>query len=101
MGIINVTPDSFSGDGLESSADPVQAAVDQAAEFIDVGVDILDIGGESTRPGSEPVGAEEETQRVIPVITALSKIFDIPISIDTYKASVAEKALDAGAASDQ
>jgi dihydropteroate synthase/2-amino-4-hydroxy-6-hydroxymethyldihydropteridine diphosphokinase len=97
MGIINLTPDSFSGDGLNSATDPVKAAVDQAARFIEAGVDILDLGGESTRPGSEPVGAEEETQRVLPVIEALVGEYDITISIDTYKASVAAKALDAGA----
>lgn len=97
MGIINVTPDSFSGDGLNTTTDPVSAAVNQAARFIKSGVDILDVGGESTRPGSEPVGAEEETQRVLPVIEALAAEFDTTISIDTYKASVAAKALDAGA----
>ncbi|MEN8240969.1 MAG: dihydropteroate synthase [Chloroflexota bacterium] len=97
MGIINVTPDSFSGDGLKTASDPVQAAVDQAAEFVACGVDILDVGGESTRPGSEPIDAQEEAQRVIPVIKAISEKFEIPISIDTYKAEVAEKALEAGA----
>jgi dihydropteroate synthase len=97
MGIINVTPDSFSGDGLDSTADPVQAAVEQAAQFVKAGVDILDVGGESTRPGSEPVGAEEEAQRVLPVIEALAAWFETPISIDTYKASVAARALQAGA----
>jgi dihydropteroate synthase len=97
MGIINATPDSFSGDGLNTTADPVQAAVEQAANFIEAGADILDVGGESTRPGSEPVGAEEELARVLPVIEALAAKFDTIISIDTYKASVAAKALDAGA----
>jgi dihydropteroate synthase len=97
MGIINITPDSFSGDGLNTSSDPIKAALQQAEEFIAAGADILDVGGESTRPGSEPVGAEEEIQRVVPVIEALSEKFEIPISIDTYKASVAAKALDAGA----
>jgi dihydropteroate synthase len=97
MGILNITPDSFSGDGLEGSSDPVQAAVEQAARFIKAGADILDVGGESTRPGSEPVEAEEETRRVLPVVEALAAQFDIPISIDTYKASVAKLALEAGA----
>jgi dihydropteroate synthase len=97
MGIINVTPDSFSGDGLQAGSDPVAAAVEQAARFVEAGADILDVGGESTRPGSEPVGAEEETRRVLPVVEALAGEFDLPISIDTYKASVAAKALDAGA----
>lgn len=97
MGIINITPDSFSGDGLKTAVDPVDAAVAQATRFIEAGVDILDIGGESTRPGSDPVGGEEEARRVLPVIKALSAEFDIPISIDTYKGSVAAQALDAGA----
>ena len=97
MGIVNVTPDSFSGDGLAENTDPVQAAVAQAKRFAEAGVHILDVGGESTRPGSDPVGAEEETRRVIPVIKALAAELDLPISIDTYKASVAAAALDAGA----
>jgi dihydropteroate synthase len=97
MGIINVTPNSFSGDGLNTAADPVQAAVKQAARFVEAGADILDVGGESTRPGSEPVSAKEELERVVPVIQALAAEFDTIISIDTYKASVAAKALDDGA----
>ena len=97
MGIINVTPDSFSGDGLKDESDPVQAALNQAAEFVAAGVDIRDIGGESTRPGSEPVSADEEAQRVLPVIEALSEKFEVPISIDTYKADVAGKAIESGA----
>ena len=68
MGILNVTPDSFSGDGIIAKGDVVKAAVEQAREFILYGADILDVGGESTRPGSEPVNAEEEMERVIPVI---------------------------------
>jgi dihydropteroate synthase len=97
MGILNVTPDSFSGDGLGAQQDPVVAAIDQAARFIQAGADMLDVGGESTRPGSEPVGAEEEKNRVLPVVEALTAEFDTVISIDTYKAEVAEAALDAGA----
>lgn len=113
MGIINVTPDSFSGDGLLSapSLSPeaevmdkkqveskwLAAAVAQARKFIVAGVDILDVGGESTRPGAQPVSAEEEAQRVVPLVRALAAEMDILISIDTYKASVAEAALNAGA----
>lgn len=94
MGIINVTPDSFSGDGVGTDVD---AAVRQATEFIEAGADILDIGGESTRPGSEPISAEVEMQRVLPAVRAIAEQTEAPISIDTYKASVAAAALDAGA----
>ncbi|MFQ5343484.1 MAG: dihydropteroate synthase [Anaerolineae bacterium] len=94
MGIINVTPDSFSGDGVGVD---VEAAVQQAREFIDAGADILDIGGESTRPGSQPVTTEEELRRVLPAVEAIAAQTDTPISIDTYKAEVAAAALDAGA----
>jgi len=106
MGIINVTPDSFSGDGILSpgvtSGDAgdestIDAAVAQGLRQVKEGADILDVGGESTRPGSSPVTAEEELQRVLPVIRRLAAKTDVPISIDTYKASVAEAALDAGA----
>ena len=97
MGIINATPDSFSGDGLLSHADTVQRAVAQARKFAAAGADILDIGGESTRPGSLPVSAEEEMARVIPMITAVHQATNLPISIDTYRADVAAAALDAGA----
>jgi dihydropteroate synthase len=98
MGILNITPDSFSGDGIIAQGDSLQVAVEQARGFITAGVDILDVGGESTRPGSEPVGAEAEMERVIPVVQALSKEFpETLISIDTYKAAVAEEALKAGA----
>ena len=97
MGIINVTPDSFSGDGLRQSEDPVEAALDQARAFAAAGADILDIGGESTRPGSEPVGALEESARVLPVVEAIAAEINLPISIDTYKAAVAEAALETGA----
>lgn len=94
MGILNITPDSFSGDGLGSD---VQAAVQQARAFVDAGADILDIGGESTRPGAEPISAEVEIARVLPVVQAVAAETDVPISIDTYKAEVAAVALDAGA----
>ena len=97
MGIINVTPDSFSGDGLQQGQDPVEAALEQARAFTAAGAHILDIGGESTRPGSEPVGAEEEKTRVVPAVRAIAAEIPLPISIDTYKAEVADAALDAGA----
>ena len=98
MGILNVTPDSFSGDGFISKGDVVQAALSQADEFIASGADILDVGGESTRPGSAPVHVDEELERVIPVIHALHKTFpDVLISIDTCKAQVADEALRTGA----
>ena len=98
MGILNITPDSFSGDGILTKDDAVQAAVAQATEFLAYGADILDVGGESTRPGSEPVNAEEESERVVPVIEAIVHEFpDAIISIDSYKARVAEAAFRAGA----
>ena len=93
MGIVNVTPDSFSDGG--KFVDP-QAAVDHALQLVSDGADILDIGGESSRPYSEPVGVEEELDRVLPVIEALSTQVRTPISIDTSKAAVAAAALDAG-----
>jgi dihydropteroate synthase len=98
MGILNLTPDSFSGDGLYQGDEAVGVALAQARRFVAAGADILDVGGESTRPGADIVGAEEELQRVVPVVSALAAEFDIPISIDTYKAPVAAAALDAGAA---
>ncbi|MFN8411096.1 MAG: dihydropteroate synthase [Anaerolineales bacterium] len=98
MGIMNVTPDSFSGDGMIAKGDAATLAVEQAREFISSGADILDVGGESTRPGSAPVNADDEMERVLPVIQALHKNFpDTLISIDTYKSQVAEAALRAGA----
>jgi dihydropteroate synthase len=98
MGILNVTPDSFSGDGLLSSEAPLEAAVAQAQGMLAEGADLLDIGGESTRPGHTPVGLDEELRRVIPVIRAVrAALPDLPISIDTTKAQVADAALDAGA----
>ena len=94
MGILNVTPDSFSDGGRFSD---YERAVAHAFELISQGADILDIGGESTRPGSEPVGVEVEIERVVPLIRAVREKSDIPISIDTNKASVAFQALSAGA----
>jgi dihydropteroate synthase len=98
MGIVNITPDSFSGDGLGRERDIIAAAVAQSVKFCQAGADILDIGGESTRPGAAYVPAEEEAARIAPVIAALrAELPDIAISIDTYKASVAQAALEAGA----
>ena len=94
MGILNVTPDSFSDGGEFLS---VEAALRQAEKIISDGADIIDIGGESTRPGSQQVSGEEEIRRVIPVIEAISKRFETPISVDTTKSEVAEKAIEAGA----
>ena len=94
MGILNVTPDSFSDGGEFNN---VEAALSQAREMITNGVDIIDIGGESTRPNAEAVSIEEELQRVIPVIERLRKESSIPVSIDTTKAIVAQKAIAAGA----
>src|SRR6201991_3303207 len=95
MGILNVTPDSFSDGGQFLSAD--QALV-RAEEMIAEGADIIDVGGESTRPGGEPVSVEEEIKRVVPVIEALTQRTNTPISVDTTKSEVARAALDAGAA---
>jgi dihydropteroate synthase len=97
MGILNITPDSFSGDGLAAGKDFVTAALAQARQFAQAGADILDVGGESTRPGAEPVNAAEEKARVIPVIEALASELDLPISIDSYKAEIVDAALNAGA----
>ncbi|NTU43384.1 MAG: dihydropteroate synthase [Nitrospirales bacterium] len=95
MAVLNVTPDSFSDGGLFLDKG---RAVEQAHRLVEEGADIIDIGGESTRPGSDPVSAEEEIRRTIPVIEAIASSIPVPISIDTYKASVAQRALDAGAA---
>ncbi len=95
MGILNTTPDSFSDGGKYST--PAEAIV-RAWQIADEGADLLDIGGESTRPGSDPVSAEEELKRVTPVLEALKGIYPLPISIDTSKAEVAESALRLGAA---
>jgi dihydropteroate synthase len=100
MGILNVTPDSFSGDGLLAPGDqPLEVlALQQARNFIASGADFLDIGGESTRPGAEPVSAKAEAARIVPIIQAIAAEFPTAIlSVDTYKASVAEAALWAGA----
>jgi dihydropteroate synthase len=108
MGILNITADSFSGDGLledpssqskieKSQLMPVELALQQAGEFVAAGVDILDIGGESTRPGSNPITINEEIDRVVPIISALAHVFDVIISVDTYKSEVAQAALKAGA----
>jgi dihydropteroate synthase len=94
MGIINTTPDSFSGDGV---GDDVEAAVAQGKRFAEEGADILDVGGQSTRPGSEEVSVDEERRRVVPVIERLAAEVDLPVSIDTDKVEVAEAALEAGA----
>jgi dihydropteroate synthase len=95
MGILNVTPDSFSDGGQFLSLD---AALAQAEQMIAEGADIVDVGGESTRPGGEPVSVEEEIKRVVPVIEALSSRTSTPISVDTTKSEVARAALEAGAA---
>ena len=94
MGILNVTPDSFGGDGIYQDVD---RAVAVAERLIEDGADIIDIGGESTRPGAEPVTIEEEIKRTIPVIKKLSKSVNASISIDTYKSEVARLALENGA----
>lgn len=98
MGILNITPDSFSGDGILTKSEAVRVAVEQVSEFLASGADVLDVGGESTRPGSQPVNAQEETERVIPIIEAIASEFpDAIISVDTYKAKVAEAAFKVGA----
>jgi dihydropteroate synthase len=94
MGVLNVTPDSFSDGGLYFDK---EKAIAQGLEMVEEGADFIDIGGESTRPGSKPLGLEEELRRVIPVIEFLVKEVDVPISIDTYKSAVAQKAIEAGA----
>ncbi len=94
MGILNITPDSFSDGGSYVELD---RAITHAKEMVKNGVDIIDIGGESTRPGFEAVSVEEELKRVIPVIKRLSEEVDVPISIDTYKAEVAKQSIEAGA----
>jgi dihydropteroate synthase len=103
MGIVNVTPDSFSGDGLLASVAgrrgaAVEAAVVQARKMVAEGADILDVGGESTRPGHDPVTEEEEAARVMPVIAAIHAAFpDVPVSVDTSKPAVAAAAMNVGA----
>jgi dihydropteroate synthase len=101
MGILNITPDSFSGDGLLSNGtlpSAADASLNQARAFLAAGTDILDIGGESTRPGAESVSLDDEIARVVPVVRAIRGEFpDTLISVDTYKAAVAEAAIGAGA----
>ncbi|MBM7606535.1 dihydropteroate synthase [Metabacillus crassostreae] len=94
MGILNITPDSFSDGGNYTD---LELATYHAKEMVKNGADIIDIGGESTRPGSKAVSIDDELARVIPVIDKLSKELDVPISIDTYKAEVAKQAIEAGA----
>lgn len=94
MGILNVTPDSFSDGGQFFNKDK---AVEQAFRMIEDGADIIDVGGESTRPGAAEVSVKEEINRVVPIIKAITKQASVPVSIDTYKASVAEAAVSAGA----
>jgi len=95
MGILNITSDSFSGDGISHL--PVEEALERAEQMVRDGADIIDVGGESSRPGAKPVLLKEELKRVIPVIRLLAKKIKVPISIDTYKPQVAEKAIDCGA----
>jgi dihydropteroate synthase len=94
MGIINITPDSFSDGGKYLNH---KRALDHAMQMVDEGVDILDVGGESTRPGAEPVSLEEECRRVLPVIEQLAQQVNVPVSVDTTKVSLARAALEAGA----
>ena len=94
MGVLNVTPDSFSEGGIFFDK---EKAIARGLKMVEEGADFIDIGGESTRPGSKPLGLDEELRRVIPVIEFLAKDVDVPISIDTYKSAVAKKAIDAGA----
>lgn len=93
MGIVNLSPESFSGDGLAS----VEAAVAQARRFAEEGADILDVGGQSTRPGFDEISIEEELRRVVPTVEAIVRTVDLPVSIDAYRAPVVAAALDAGA----
>jgi dihydropteroate synthase len=98
MGIVNLSPDSFSGDGI---GDDIERTVEQARQMVEEGADIIDVGGESTRPGTEPLSIEDvegELRLVIPAIERLVKEISVPISVDTYKARVAVRALEAGAA---
>jgi dihydropteroate synthase len=94
MGIVNVTPDSFSGDGLAGNA---EAALAQATAMVEAGADLIDVGGESTRPGSAPIDQDEELARVIPAVGLIASRLDVPISVDTSRAEVARQALEAGA----
>jgi dihydropteroate synthase len=94
MGVLNVTPDSFSDGGLFYDK---EKAIPHGLRMVEEGADIIDIGGESTRPGSKPIELEEELRRVIPVIKSIAAEVDVPVSIDTYKSTVAQKAIEAGA----
>src|SRR5579864_1275279 len=94
MGIVNVTPDSFSDGGRFAAAD---AAVAHGLELVRRGADLLDVGGESTRPDADPVPLDEELRRVVPVVRELAAQCDVPLSVDTSKAEVARQALEAGA----
>lgn len=94
MGVLNVTPDSFSDGGKYNE---IQRAVERAHEMVENGADIIDIGGESTRPGYTPISVQEELERVIPVIEAISKSVPVPMSIDTFKAETAKESIKAGA----
>lgn len=94
MGVLNVTPDSFSGDGIVDTS----AAVDHARQMLAEGADVIDVGGESTRPGADPVSVDEELRRVVPVVQALVRDLGAVVSIDTQKAEVARQGLDSGAA---
>ena len=94
MGILNVTPDSFSDGGRYMER---ERAIEHAREMVAQGADIIDVGGESTRPGAHPVSLKEEVDRVVPVVEALSRKLEVPISVDTYKAPVAKMALERGA----
>lgn len=97
MGIMNLTPDSFSGDGLMTGGDYVEAALAQAERFLEDGVDVLDFGGESTRPGHTPITSEQELERLLPVIRRLRQEFpEALISVDTYRARTAQAVLDEG-----
>lgn len=93
MGVLNLSPDSFSGDGVTRVAD----AVEQARRFADDGADLIDVGGQSTKPGFEELSIEEEKHRVVPAIEAIVRATSLPLSIDSYRAPVVEAALDAGA----
>ena len=98
MGILNCTPDSFSGDSLMQNKDPVQAAIEKAKQFVHDGADILDVGAESSRPGSHPISAEKELERLVPIIKAIKQEnIQAIVSIDTYKSEVARACLELGA----
>lgn len=97
MGIINLTPDSFSQDGLYGQKDYIDSVLKQGEEMVAAGVDFLDLGAESTRPGAEQISEAEEAKRILPVIKELVRMVSVPISVDTFKPSIAEAALNMGA----